>query len=175
MGFDPMTHRPRTDIFATLPHLLALASLFDNNSSSSSSSWDHLQNLLHPTLSIPTNFNNPDFNLFAHLQQQQPPPPLSLSASDFLHLPELRDPCAVVGPAPVCTNNAGAMVQGLEFGGLLDNSPPSSSAWVQSPAAAPTNENSVANSGDASGYGSGAQMWRELLELDDSIFQETLM
>ncbi|KAG9451509.1 hypothetical protein H6P81_011474 [Aristolochia fimbriata] len=27
MGFDPMTHRPRTDLFASLPHLLALANL----------------------------------------------------------------------------------------------------------------------------------------------------
>lgn len=27
MGFDPMTHRPRTDIFSSLPHLLALANL----------------------------------------------------------------------------------------------------------------------------------------------------
>ncbi|KAM7253123.1 hypothetical protein ACFE04_025741 [Oxalis oulophora] len=29
MGFDPMTHQPRTDIFASLPHLLALANLRD--------------------------------------------------------------------------------------------------------------------------------------------------
>ncbi|XP_022978518.1 transcription factor MYB41-like [Cucurbita maxima] len=27
MGFDPMTHRPRTDIFSSLPHIIALASL----------------------------------------------------------------------------------------------------------------------------------------------------
>lgn len=27
LGFDPMTHRPRTDIFATLPHLIALGNL----------------------------------------------------------------------------------------------------------------------------------------------------
>lgn len=27
MGFDPMTHLPRTDIFSSLPHLLALANL----------------------------------------------------------------------------------------------------------------------------------------------------
>ncbi|KAL5992425.1 hypothetical protein ACLOJK_013343 [Asimina triloba] len=29
MGFDPMTHRPRTDLFASLPHLFALANLRD--------------------------------------------------------------------------------------------------------------------------------------------------
>lgn len=27
MGYDPMTHRPRTDIFNSLPHLIALAKL----------------------------------------------------------------------------------------------------------------------------------------------------
>ncbi|KAI3978553.1 hypothetical protein MKX01_015728, partial [Papaver californicum] len=34
MGFDPMTHRPRTDLFSSLPQLIALASLkefMDNN------------------------------------------------------------------------------------------------------------------------------------------------
>eukprot|EP00257_Ricinus_communis_P013913 XP_015571465.1 transcription factor MYB93 [Ricinus communis] len=29
MGFDPMTHQPRTDLFATLPHLVALLNLKD--------------------------------------------------------------------------------------------------------------------------------------------------
>lgn len=29
MGFDPMTHKPRTDIFSSLPHLIALANLRD--------------------------------------------------------------------------------------------------------------------------------------------------
>ncbi|XP_015932802.1 transcription factor MYB93-like [Arachis duranensis] len=29
MGFDPMTHQPRTDLFSTLPYLLALASITD--------------------------------------------------------------------------------------------------------------------------------------------------
>ncbi|XVF36712.1 hypothetical protein REPUB_Repub19eG0081600 [Reevesia pubescens] len=29
MGIDPMTHQPRTDIFASLPHLIALANLRD--------------------------------------------------------------------------------------------------------------------------------------------------
>ncbi|KAF9682523.1 hypothetical protein SADUNF_Sadunf05G0117700 [Salix dunnii] len=29
MGFDPMTHQPRTDFFSSLPHLIALANLRD--------------------------------------------------------------------------------------------------------------------------------------------------
>lgn len=30
MGYDPMTHRPRTDLFSSLPNLIALASLLDH-------------------------------------------------------------------------------------------------------------------------------------------------
>ncbi|CAN6542199.1 unnamed protein product [Malus baccata var. baccata] len=42
MGFDPMTHRPRTDIFSSLPHLLALVNLKEllDHGSSHQSSWD---------------------------------------------------------------------------------------------------------------------------------------
>ncbi|MED6199297.1 hypothetical protein PIB30_074701 [Stylosanthes scabra] len=35
MGFDPMTHQPRTDLVSTLPYLLALASMMDNNNNTS--------------------------------------------------------------------------------------------------------------------------------------------
>lgn len=31
MGYDPMTHRPRTDLFSTLPNLIALATLLDHH------------------------------------------------------------------------------------------------------------------------------------------------
>ncbi|KAL4301333.1 hypothetical protein AHAS_Ahas17G0290400 [Arachis hypogaea] len=34
MGFDPMTHQPRTDLVSTLPYLIALASMMDTSSSS---------------------------------------------------------------------------------------------------------------------------------------------
>ncbi|KAL6225173.1 hypothetical protein ACLB2K_004024 [Fragaria x ananassa] len=41
MGFDPMTHRPRTDIFSSLPHLLALVNLKELIiQGSSQASWD---------------------------------------------------------------------------------------------------------------------------------------
>ncbi|XP_042038087.1 transcription factor MYB92-like [Salvia splendens] len=168
MGFDPMTHRPRTDIFATLPHLLALANLIDNPSPAS---WeDHaihmqsealqmarlnqcLQHLLRPSIQIP-NFH--DAAILAHLEA--PPPP-------FAHLPELKT-------APYGGGDfAGVM-------GQLENSSPSSSSWMQqslsqSPVAAQVAESSVIdNTVDvcgASSYGGGAaQMWSELL--DDPIF-----
>ncbi|XP_057529607.1 transcription factor MYB92-like [Amaranthus tricolor] len=70
MGFDPMTHRPRTDIFSSLPHLIALANLKDlieNNS------WDEqavrlqtevaklqfLQHLFQP----PNNYSMPNLDM----------------------------------------------------------------------------------------------------------------
>ncbi|KAL6222916.1 hypothetical protein ACLB2K_006306 [Fragaria x ananassa] len=41
MGFDPMTHRPRTDIFSSLPHLLALVNLKELiDQGSIQASWD---------------------------------------------------------------------------------------------------------------------------------------
>ncbi|CAI0468250.1 unnamed protein product [Linum tenue] len=44
MGFDPMTHQPRTDLFATLPQLMALVQLKDlllDHTSSNSNPLDH--------------------------------------------------------------------------------------------------------------------------------------
>lgn len=191
MGFDPMTHRPRTDIFATLPHLLALANLIENPSPAS---WeDHairmqsealqmarlnqcLQHLLRPSIQIP-NFHGAavsdvDAAILAHLEAPPPPPPAAaaFSAAQFLpdtvqfaHLPELQ--------AAPCGDFAGVM-------GQMENSPPSSSPWMQqslsaSPVAAQAAESSVIdNTVDvcgASSYGGGAaQMWSELL--DDPIF-----
>ncbi|KAJ0082790.1 hypothetical protein Patl1_12399 [Pistacia atlantica] len=66
MGFDPMTHRPRTDIFSSLPHLIALANLkefMDSHSweeqavrlQAEMSKLQYLQCLLQPSSgSIPT-------------------------------------------------------------------------------------------------------------------------
>ncbi|KAK9670442.1 hypothetical protein RND81_13G202300 [Saponaria officinalis] len=70
MGIDPMTHRPRTDIFSSIPHLIALANL---NNLVENHSWDeqamrlqnevaklqYLQFLLQP----PNNSNYPMPNL----------------------------------------------------------------------------------------------------------------
>ncbi|XP_059645273.1 transcription factor MYB93-like [Cornus florida] len=72
MGFDPMTHRPRTDIFSSLPHLIALANLkelMENHSweeqavrlqteAAQMAKLQYLQYLLQPPASMPTNFSN---------------------------------------------------------------------------------------------------------------------
>ncbi|KAJ3695815.1 hypothetical protein LUZ60_001192 [Juncus effusus] len=66
MGFDPMTHRPRTDIFAALPQLLALANLrqlIDQSSCLQSEAlqvakFQYLNSLLSSTMpSNPTSLN----------------------------------------------------------------------------------------------------------------------
>ncbi|GMN45335.1 hypothetical protein TIFTF001_014526 [Ficus carica] len=58
MGFDPMTHQPRTDLFSSLPHLMALASLKDQLLRHQYPLMD-LQ-LLHTLLALQssTNYNN---------------------------------------------------------------------------------------------------------------------
>ncbi|XP_004237385.1 transcription factor MYB53-like [Solanum lycopersicum] len=43
MGYDPMTHRPRTDIFNSLPHLIALAKLKELVEHHHHSSWEGSQ------------------------------------------------------------------------------------------------------------------------------------
>lgn len=70
MGFDPMTHRPRTDIFSSLPHLIALANLkelMENNSweeqavklQTEVAKLQYLQYLLQP----PTNYPMPNLDM----------------------------------------------------------------------------------------------------------------
>ncbi|XP_057970628.1 transcription factor MYB93-like [Malania oleifera] len=78
MGFDPMTHRPRTDIFSSLPHLIALANLRELMENPS---WgeqalrlqtaeaiqmarlqQYLQYLLQPPSSMPTASSNNNIN-----------------------------------------------------------------------------------------------------------------
>ncbi|XP_021752386.1 transcription factor MYB16-like [Chenopodium quinoa] len=70
MGFDPMTHRPRTDIFSSLPHLIALANLkelVENNSweeqavrlQTEVAKLQYLQYLFQP----PTNYPMPNLDM----------------------------------------------------------------------------------------------------------------
>ncbi|KAL0307587.1 UNVERIFIED_CONTAM: Transcription factor [Sesamum angustifolium] len=95
MGFDPMTHRPRTDIFSTLPHLIALANLIDNPSWPEEQAMrlqaaealhiarlnQYLQTLLHhqppppfPTTAATVPADMSAFNLFSHLETPAAPP-----------------------------------------------------------------------------------------------------
>lgn len=164
MGFDPMTHQPRTDIFSTLPHLIALANLIDNptlrlqNELLHVSRLNHyLHHILHPSA------------LTTSLLEPPPPPPLydlHHASLPFSHLPDLHPPA--LGKPAMATG----CDQYLSHG---DNSPDgSSSPWVAPPPPPPLTltETSITNTGDAcstSSYG-GAQMWSELL--DDPFFHE---
>ncbi|KAL8034218.1 hypothetical protein ABFX02_12G012900 [Erythranthe guttata] len=191
MGFDPMTHQPRSDIFSTLPHLIALATLIENPSL-----WEEqamrlqaeqavhmarlnncLQNLLQqpppsflppppPTFQLNNNTiaDMADFNLLSHYEAAAAIPAGVLQEPmGFSHLPDLEV---------------------YDFGGLIshgENSAGSSSSeWLRQnlpppPAAAPVvaESNSFTNVVDgcsASSYEGGGQMWSELL--DDPIFHD---
>ncbi|KAH9611527.1 hypothetical protein KSS87_003422 [Heliosperma pusillum] len=115
MGIDPMTHRPRTDIFSSLPHLIALANLKDLVESHS---WEeqavrlqtevaklqYLEFLLQPpnypipnldmdTLnllnSLPSSFNHLNNNI-NNINNNNNNPNLNISDMSNDHLPGLK-------------------------------------------------------------------------------------
>nr|XP_004240019.1 transcription factor MYB92 [Solanum lycopersicum] len=120
MGYDPMTHRPRTDIFDSLQHLIALVNLKELIESHS---WEeqamrlhYLQNLLqqpHNNMSTLSGIQNVEAynllnslgdsqflstnnnNLGNHIVQQIPSSldqPIIQDSISFSHLPELHTP-----------------------------------------------------------------------------------
>lgn len=118
MGYDPMTHRPRTDIFNSLQHLIALANLkelIENHSWEEQAMRLHyLQNLLqqpHNNISALSAIQNVEaYNLLNSLKDSQflstnnnlgnhivHQIPLNLDqpiqdSTPFSHLPELHTP-----------------------------------------------------------------------------------
>ncbi|GMH14467.1 hypothetical protein Nepgr_016308 [Nepenthes gracilis] len=111
MGFDPMTHRPRTDIFSSLPHLIALASLkglMEQNPreqhavrlQAELAQLQYIQCLLQPQTSLPTFTETDTFhflNSICSLKENStvlPETPYSLIPSSigagFSHLPGLE-------------------------------------------------------------------------------------
>lgn len=159
MGFDPMTHRPRTDIFSSLPHLIALANLkelVDQHSSlSSSSAWgDHaaklqteavqlarlqyLQFLLQP----PMDNNQSALNFLPYsLQSAAAAADDSLSVP-FSHLPELQAPCGFqTPPMSSCSKENGEVLNDfsslMSSQGDLMNSLNSSSPWLPASSSTP--------------------------------------
>ncbi|KAK4485933.1 hypothetical protein RD792_008584 [Penstemon davidsonii] len=189
MGFDPMTHRPRTDIFSSLPHLIALANLkelienptweveqamrLQNEAVEMARLNQYLQYMinLNPTSLLPNNFQNiPDMSanfsnsILCNLEAAVAAPPSSLTANgaaNFLHdsVPFSHLPDLQIPSSQWMQPNMSA-------------SPPVNAAATAS--AAPATESSVRNAGDAcstSSYG-GAQMWSDLL--DDPIFHDEI-
>ncbi|OIT03073.1 PREDICTED: myb-related protein 330-like [Nicotiana attenuata] len=110
MGYDPMTHRPRTDIFNSLQHLIALANLKELME------HQYLQNLLQPhNISFGTSIQNMEaynlLNSLSSLKDSQflgtnnhlenhliSTPNSNLQAIQdlipFSHLPELQTSCS---------------------------------------------------------------------------------
>lgn len=95
MGFDPMTHQPRTDLVSTIPYLLALANMTELMDHHNQSSWDDQQHAAMSSLqaealhlaklqclqyllqssnsSIDNNNNSYDQNaMITNMEQQQP-------------------------------------------------------------------------------------------------------
>ncbi|TKW41656.1 hypothetical protein SEVIR_1G331500v4 [Setaria viridis] len=97
MGFDPMTHRPRTDFFAALPQLIALANLrqlveqrpWDDHAARlqveavQAAKLQCLQNLIQSAASIATNPSSSSISTIPDLEQiglLSPPQMSSLSS-----------------------------------------------------------------------------------------------
>ncbi|CAL5019639.1 unnamed protein product [Urochloa decumbens] len=97
MGFDPMTHRPRTDFFAALPQLIALANLrqlveqrpWDDHATRlqveavQAAKLQCLQNLIQSAASIGTSPSSSSINTIPDLEQiglLSPPQMSSLSS-----------------------------------------------------------------------------------------------
>lgn len=158
MGFDPMTHRPRTDIFSSLPHLIALANLkelMENHTweeqavrlQAEMTKLQYLQYLLQPSSSNSLDnssssaFNDIDtINFFNSLSSS---PQLDMGSSplqnpsnpsiSFSHMPDLQVPCGYQTPLNKdSTNNTihGAGFPVLSQGESLSPKSP----WQQLPA-----------------------------------------
>ncbi|KAJ8769551.1 hypothetical protein K2173_005154 [Erythroxylum novogranatense] len=110
MGFDPMTHQPRTDIFSSLSRLIALANLMDGQSmeehaarlqaeAAQMARLQYLQYLLHyqPPASMATSSNNLDASSFSDMDSLSllnltPTFLQELNDITFSHLPNLQLP-----------------------------------------------------------------------------------
>ncbi|XP_059460930.1 transcription factor MYB93 [Corylus avellana] len=202
MGFDPMTHQPRTDLFSSLPHLLALANLgdlmehhpFDENAVRLQAEavqlvkLQYLQYLLQSAANITdreTNINllnssNPAIKQKPVLNSLQAENPATFSLGNDttqpLHHPSLLSHLSSDPQVPFGFQTS--------FNSQGDINPPEDSSWLSpfpttsSLLSTIIEETSISNLGDAtsstSSYGGGASSgWPELF-FDDHIMQEIL-
>ncbi|CAH1412749.1 unnamed protein product [Lactuca virosa] len=96
MGIDPMTHRPCTDIFASLPQLMALANLKELVEHHSSISWPSNSSSLEQQLSMISKLQTEQaVHQIAKIQYLnnllQCTPPLSLQTGLINHPPNMED------------------------------------------------------------------------------------
>ncbi|KAH7683812.1 myb proto-oncogene protein plant protein [Dioscorea alata] len=197
MGFDPMTHRPRTDFFATLPHLIALANLkelVDNNP------WDdhsmrlqaeavqnaklqYLQCLIQSAAAMAGNSttNSPSsiaaelepMNLLNSQMMAMPSMP-SAPAPAAVHLPELQIPSSFEQQQPL-SNETNHQESSFIVFSQGENSTPRT-PLISPLSLPPLTDISISNPGDAcstSSCGDGGAMpfWPELL-LDEPFLTE---
>ncbi|EMS67303.1 hypothetical protein CFC21_084590 [Triticum aestivum] len=168
MGFDPMTHRPRTDFFAALPQLIALANLrqlveqrpWDDQSASQlqadavqAAKLEYLQCLLQSAAAIATSPSSSSINTIpTDLQQIGLLSPSQMSSLSSLSSPRILE---------------GINGQDLVTGQVSDIQIPSSSFFEhEQPIINGTNQNSdySANSGEGE---NGTQ--KPLLLSEDSL------
>lgn len=192
MGIDPMTHQPRTDIFSSLPHLIALASLkellenpsweeqairLQNEAVQTARLTQYLQSIVQPGPPIPT-FQNTSYNNIQNMSTSNLLNSLKSDTSILNHL-NMPSPTTNFLQNTIPFNDH---LPDLQAPCSMQTSPAGSSPWLPpnlstSPSTTTvvpvTEANSVAtNSGDAcssSSFG-GAQMWSELL--DDPFFHD---
>ncbi|GMI90955.1 hypothetical protein HRI_002764800 [Hibiscus trionum] len=174
MGIDPMTHQPRIDIFASLPQLIALASLkdllentphliFDDQALSLQAEAAHLAKLQYLQLLGQSQSGTADMealNLTSSSQSSQ-----QLHQDPTL-LPHLLHPQVPFGFQTSVINEMGNC-SSFTMLGQGDNQTEKSSSWhLPSPNIPPTaTETSLSNS---SNNGVASHYWSELY-FDDSI------
>lgn len=200
MGFDPMTHRPRTDIFASLPHLIALANLKELMDQHS---WEEMQAARLQTeaaqmaklqylqlLLQPNNINSPSFsnnNINHDIETYNLLASLSSLNKDDINIPLPNT------STPIQSSDNQEMMNEMQmpFSHMPDlqipcNFPPSlnkemhqvsnlsSSSVSTTPLAAPlVTESSISNTGDAcstSSYGGPTTSYWSELFLEDPFF-----
>ncbi|KAI9116929.1 hypothetical protein K1719_011928 [Acacia pycnantha] len=138
MGYDPMTHQPRTDIFSSLSHLLALANLknlLDHNASS----FQFLQHLVQPHHQPNPNVNVMNMDSLSHLNNVVNNYDSSSSMA-FSHMPELTTPSSTTTTTqvpPLISKQDMVQVQIPEYCTVnkeeeSGSSPNNNSSWLHS-------------------------------------------
>ena len=153
MGYDPMTHRPRTDIFSTLSHLLALANLknlLDHNAST----FQFLQHhLVHQQQANPSNGVMNMENSFNHLMNNFVNNDHS-SSMDFSHMPNLinHSSPSTIQISPLVSKQDMVQIQIPEFCSMnkedQDGGSPNNSSWLHSSCVTASSPSSLVHQAD---------------------------
>lgn len=170
MGFDPMTHRPRTDFFAALPHLIALANLVDHRPSTwlvdglsaEAAKLQCLQYILNSA--TPPSADNSINNLMNSTDQSFPSSLDSMNNNESLrntHFTEIKVPLSYDQPLMSNENSSFSLFRHGEISTPVSALPPLTD---------------LSNTGDACstsscGGSAAASFWPDLL-LEDSFMAE---